>query len=77
MADYRAFVVGADGHFQSFRGFMCDTDERAIVWAEQLLEELPIEFWSGVRLVKRLSPRDGKAVSHEIHQGRMMPKEKT
>jgi hypothetical protein len=48
MAHYRAFVVGADGHFQTLRRtFECDTEENAIVWAEQLLEEHPIELWSG------------------------------
>jgi hypothetical protein len=77
VAEYRAFVIGADGHFQNFRALVCDTDESAIAWAEQLLEDRPIELWSGARLVKRLSPRDNrKAISHEVHEGRMVPKEK-
>ena len=78
MADYRAFFVGADGQFDGYRAFVCDTDDDAIVWAEQLLEDQPIELWTGARLVKRLAPPPGKgkAISHEVHEGRMVPKDK-
>jgi hypothetical protein len=56
---------------------LCDRDENAIVWAEQLLEDQPIELWTGPRMVKRLSPRDKReAISHEVHEGRMVPKGK-
>lgn len=77
MADYRVFFVGSDGHVDGSRAFVCDTDDNAIVWAEQLLEDQPIELWTGARLVKRLTaPGKGKAISHEIHEGRMVPKDK-
>ena len=77
MADYRAFFVGVDGHFQGFRALVCDTDENAVIWAEQLLEDQPIELWSGPRLVKRLSPRENRgAISQEVHEGRLVPKGK-
>ena len=36
MADYRFYAVGSDGHFESSRDFICDTDENAVVWAKQL-----------------------------------------
>jgi hypothetical protein len=75
MADYRAFFVGSDGHFGGYRAFVCDTDEQAIVRTIQLLQDQPIELWSGARLVKRLFPRDkGEASSHEVHEGRLVPK---
>jgi len=55
----------------------CDTDEDAIVWAEQLLKDQPIELWSGARMVKRLPvPDDRQATSHEVHEGHMVPKGK-
>jgi hypothetical protein len=54
LTDYRVFFVGADGHFEGSRTFLCDTDETAIAWAR--LEDRPLELWSGARLVKRLLP---------------------
>jgi hypothetical protein len=36
MADYRSYVIGLDGYFESSREFVCDTDENAIVWAKQM-----------------------------------------
>jgi hypothetical protein len=45
--------------------------------AVQLLEELPIELWSGARLMKRLALRENrKAITYEVHEGRMVLKEK-
>ena len=77
MSDYRAYVIGPDGHFASSRSFACDSDEYAVEWAKQLLENRPIELWSGERLVKRLAPIRSESHnkdSHEIHQGRMISK---
>jgi hypothetical protein len=40
-----------------------------------MVGEQPAELWSGARLVQRLSPPDEKqADSHEIHEGRLVPK---
>ena len=73
MVEYR--VIGSDGHVESSRGFVCDTDENAIMWAKQMVGEQPAELWSGARLVQRLSPPDeNQAVSHEIHDGRLVSK---
>jgi hypothetical protein len=78
MADYRAYVVGADGHSVNYRAFVCDNDSDATVWAKQLLDDDDVELWCGERFVKRLSPpnsdKPGNAVSHEIHEGRLIPK---
>jgi hypothetical protein len=56
LTDYRVFFVGADGHFEGSRTFLCDTDETAIAWAR--LEDRSLELWSGARLVKRLLRSD-------------------
>jgi hypothetical protein len=78
MAEYYAYLIGSDRHFESSRAFVCDTDENAIVWAKQMVGQQPAELWSGTRLVERLSPPDEKqAVSHEVHEGRLVPKGKT
>jgi hypothetical protein len=77
MTDYRVFMVGMDGHIVGSRGFVCDTDEHAITWTKQMIEDQPIELWSGERFVTRLPPvesRQNSAISHEIRDGRMVPK---
>jgi hypothetical protein len=74
MAEYRTYLIGSDGRVESSRAFVCDTDENAIVW----LGQQPAELWCGTRLVERLSPPDEKQdISHEVHEGRLVPKDKT
>jgi hypothetical protein len=53
MAEYRAYVIGEDGHIRNFRAFVCDGDADATVWAKQLLDGHDIELWSGDRFVIR------------------------
>jgi hypothetical protein len=78
MTEYRAYLIGSDGRVESARAFVCDTDENAIVWAKQMVGQQPAELWCGTRLVERLSPPDAKqAISHEVHEGRLVPKDKT
>jgi hypothetical protein len=72
--EYHAFEVGLNGHFTGSRGFVCDNDGDAIVWAKQFLGDLPIELWSGERLVKRVPPRHRNAITYEIKAGRLVPK---
>jgi hypothetical protein len=75
MADYQAYVIEPTGIRSAPRSFACDTDDDAIVWAQQLFADLPIELWCGARLVKKISPDSNQQpISHEIHQGRMVPK---
>jgi hypothetical protein len=79
MPRYCTCAVGNDG-VKNSRSFVCDTDANAIVWAKHLLDDRPVELWSGDRLVQRLLPpapteaRD--AVSYLIVQGRMIAKRK-
>jgi hypothetical protein len=58
MLDYRAYTVGNDGHFVRSRGFACETDNDAIVWAKQLVDGSAIELWNNARFVARLEPKD-------------------
>ena len=75
MAEYRACVVGDDGQFTSSRVFVCDGDEHATVWAKQMNDGHDVELWSGERLVTRLRKTEKPdAVSHEVVDGRMVPK---
>jgi hypothetical protein len=55
MAEYRAYIMGEDGHIRSYRAFVCDGDVDAMVWAKHLLDGNDIELWSGGRFVNRLN----------------------
>jgi hypothetical protein len=55
MAEYRAYIMGDDGHIQSYLAFVCDGDADAVVWAKHLLDGNDIELWSRGRFVMRLN----------------------
>jgi hypothetical protein len=55
MAEYRAYVMGEDGHIRSSRAFVCDGDADATIWAKQLVDGRDIELWSGERFVTRVN----------------------
>jgi hypothetical protein len=57
VAEYRAFVVGRDGHFSGFEPLVCADDAEAIEEAKRLIDGHDIELWSGARFVIRL-PHD-------------------
>jgi len=56
MTEYRVYTVGADGHFINCRGFVCDNDEDALVWARRMIDGAALEVWSGERQVGCLEP---------------------
>jgi hypothetical protein len=51
MAEYRAYVVGRDGHFVGFEGFACRDDGEAIAKAKRRVADHDVELWSGTRFV--------------------------
>jgi hypothetical protein len=51
MIQYRAYVVGHDGHFNGFEALVCADDQEAIDKAKRLVDGHDIELWSGTRLV--------------------------
>lgn len=59
MRDYRAYILGIDGHhFIRAKEFLSDyrDDAAALKAAKQLIDKHDIEVWDGARLVARLSP---------------------
>ncbi len=54
MAEYRAYIVGDDDHFQNVRVLYCPDDATAIVEAKRLLDGHDIELWQLERMVIRL-----------------------
>jgi hypothetical protein len=77
MPDYRAYLVGADGHFVGYEPLVCANDSEAIKRAERLTARHPVELWSGATLVVRLSGPQADAVTHEVREGCMVPKPAT
>jgi hypothetical protein len=63
MNEYRAYVVGNDGHFINFTGLVCDDDSEAIKQARWLVGSLAIDLWSGERFVTRLESQDRSSKS--------------
>ena len=60
MTWYQAYVGGSDGHFTSHRAYACHTDEQAVEWTKQLLDQRPAELRCGERLVSRLTRSDDR-----------------
>jgi hypothetical protein len=54
MREYRAYIVGFDGHFISFRPLVCADDFEATAKAKCLVDGHDIELWSGDRFIVRL-----------------------
>jgi hypothetical protein len=52
--DYRAYLIGPDGHIVGYEPISCDTDEQAIAAARRLVGAHGIELWEGVRMVVEL-----------------------
>jgi hypothetical protein len=57
VAEYRAYTVADDGHFDGFEPLICDNDDAAVAKTCSMLDGKDIELWSGERLVIRLTPR--------------------
>jgi hypothetical protein len=58
MAEYRAYLIGDDGHFIGFDGFVSDDDVEAVAKARRLVDGHGVELWSGARFVIKLSKPD-------------------
>lgn len=56
MAEYRAYAIGADGHFVSWKPLICKDDSEAIERAGKCFEGQPVELWCRERLIVRLPP---------------------
>jgi hypothetical protein len=64
MRDYRAYILGIDGHrFIKVAGFLSDhpDDATAMAAAKQLVDGHDVELWDRGRFVARLSPEGVEA----------------
>jgi hypothetical protein len=60
VAEYRAYSVGRDGHFDGIEPLTCADDAEAIEKAKQLVDGQDVELWKGARLAARFSPPNAK-----------------
>jgi hypothetical protein len=67
MPEYRAYIIGSDGHFRDAIAMNCDSDEAASKRADNLAkaETVEIELWQEARKVATFKRRCG-SVTHEI-----------
>lgn len=45
MPDYRAYLIGSDGHFHKAQALQCTDDEAAKEAAKQLVDGHDVELW--------------------------------
>jgi hypothetical protein len=79
MAEYRAYLVGPDGHFVGFEPLVCIDDAKAIEQVEQLADGHDVELWNGARHVVVLQHPSSeiRAFSRQIGESRRMSKDAT
>jgi hypothetical protein len=58
MADYRAYIIGHDGHFVTFKQLECINDDDAKEQAKRLVDGHDVELWQRARKVARFERRD-------------------
>jgi hypothetical protein len=61
MADYRVYIIGADGHFRSAIPLVCENDDDAIERAKQLVDGHDLELWQLGRKVVGISHKSGSS----------------
>ncbi|WP_454624468.1 hypothetical protein [Bradyrhizobium cenepequi] len=59
MQEYRAYLLGIDGHIRERMELESETDEEAVARARQHFNGGAIEVWQGVRIVAKLDGGSG------------------
>jgi hypothetical protein len=54
MDEYRAYILGPDGHIQHRIDLICDNEEAAIEHAKRLVDGHNVELWQGARKIATL-----------------------
>jgi hypothetical protein len=76
MAEYRAYLVGSDGHFVGFEPLSCADDTEATEKATSLVDGHDVELWNGARLVVVLqhTSNEVRAFARQIDASRACQK---
>ena len=51
MPEYRAYIIGHDGHFKEAVALVCPDDDSAKEKAKQLVDGHDVEFWQRSRKI--------------------------
>jgi hypothetical protein len=62
MPDYRAYIMGTDGHVQNRVDLQCDDDVEAIRLAKQLVDGHDVELWNLVRYIDTFRYTAGRPI---------------
>jgi hypothetical protein len=54
MTDYRAYILGPDGHVQNRVDIICDDEAEALRLAKQLVDGHDVELWQLDRKIEML-----------------------
>ena len=54
--EYRAYVIGPDGHITDRIDLVCVSEAEAHQWAKQLVDGHAVELWQGDRKIERFEP---------------------
>jgi hypothetical protein len=57
MPDYRAYLIGSDGHFFNSVALDAPDDEAAIVTAKQLVDGHDVELWQRDRKIGKFDQK--------------------
>jgi len=61
MLEYKAYIIGPDGHIAHRIDLLCDSEEEARHRAKQLADGHAIELWQRDRRLERFEPlHDGE-----------------
>jgi hypothetical protein len=58
--EYRAYVLGPDGHFLLSEEFVAANDDAAFEHVRQFVDGHDVELWSGERFVAKLKSQSNK-----------------
>jgi hypothetical protein len=53
MPEYRAYIIGRDGHIQHRIDLVCEHEADAMAQAKHLVDAQDVELWQGARKVAR------------------------
>jgi hypothetical protein len=72
MLDYRAYLIGSDGHFYNAVPLKCTSDDEAIEKARQLVDGHDVELWQLDRKVAAFKSYPGLVQTGDIgHSDRL------
>jgi len=54
--EYRAFIIGRDGHVVDRVDLLCSNEADARQRAKQLVDGQAVELWEGARQIERFEP---------------------